>query len=62
MVKEIIQNDFSSAGDNGYIVLNPRVLHSANYGVPQSRERVIFIGIKKSELTKTALLELEKEY
>lgn len=60
-VKEIIQNDFSSAGENGYIVLNPRVLHSANYGVPQSRERVIFIGIKKSELTKSALVELKKE-
>jgi DNA (cytosine-5)-methyltransferase 1 len=60
-VKEIIQKDFSSAGENGYIVLNPKVLHSANYGVPQSRERVIFIGIKKSELTKTALEELEKE-
>ena len=60
-VKEIIQNDFSSAGENGYIVLNPRVLHSANFGVPQSRERVIFIGIKKSELSKTALEELEKE-
>lgn len=60
-VKEIIQKDFSSAGKNGYIVLNPKVLHSANYGVPQSRERVIFIGIKKSELTKSALAELEKE-
>lgn len=60
-VKEIIQKDFSSAGENDYIVLNPRVLHSANYGVPQSRERVIFIGIKKSELTKSALEELEKE-
>lgn len=60
-VKEIIQKDFSSAGENGYIVLNPRVLHSANYGVPQSRERVIFIGIKKSELKKSALAELEKE-
>ena len=60
-VKEIIQNDFSSAGENGYIVLNPRVLHSANYGVPQSRERVIFIGIKKSELNDSALQELQKE-
>jgi len=60
-VKEIIQKDFSSAGENDYIVLNPRVLHSANYGVPQSRERVIFIGIKKSELKKSALEELEKE-
>ncbi len=60
-VKDIIQKDFSSAGDNGYIVLNPRVLHAANYGVPQSRERVIFIGIKKSALNKEALNELEKE-
>ncbi len=45
----------------GYIVLDPQVLHSANYGVPQSRERVIFIGIKKSELTPKALKELSKK-
>ncbi len=60
-VKEVIQNDFSSAGENGYLVLEPRVLNSANYGVPQSRERVIFIGIKKSALKKPALAELERE-
>lgn len=60
-VKEIIQNDFSSANGNGYIVLDPQVLHSADYGVPQSRERVIFIGIKKSALKKSALEELEKK-
>lgn len=60
-VKEIIQNDFSSAGENGYLVLNPRVLHAADYGVPQSRERVFFIGIKKSALKKSALEQLEKE-
>lgn len=60
-VKSIIQNDFSSANGNGYIVLDPQVLHSANFGVPQSRERVIFIGIKKSALKKSALVELEKE-
>lgn len=59
-VKEIIQRDFSSIGKNGYIVLNPKVLHAADYGVPQSRERVIFIGIKKSALKKSALEELEK--
>jgi len=59
-VKEIIQNDFSAAGDNGYIVLDPQVLHAADYGVPQSRERVIFIGIRKSALKKSALDELEK--
>ena len=60
-IKRIIQHDFSSTNDNDYIVLDPQVLHSADYGVPQSRERVIFIGIKKSELNKLALKELEKE-
>ncbi len=60
-VKDIIQQDFSNTGENGYIVLNPKVLHAANFGVPQSRERVIFIGIKKSALNKDALKELEKE-
>ena len=60
-VKDIIQNDFSSAGDNGYLVLSPRVLHAADYGVPQSRERVFFVGIKKSALKKSALEQLEKE-
>ena len=54
-VKNIIQNDFSKAGDNGYIVLEPQVLHAADYGVPQSRERVFFIGIKKSALTENSL-------
>lgn len=61
-VKSIIQNDFASAGDNGYIVLSPRILHAADYGVPQSRERVIFIGIKRSALKINALKELEKEH
>lgn len=60
-VKDIIQNDFASANGNGYIVLPPQVLHAADYGVPQSRERVFFIGIKKSELNVEAIKELEKE-
>ncbi|MCD0478266.1 DNA (cytosine-5-)-methyltransferase [Chryseobacterium sp. LC2016-29] len=59
-VKEIIQNDFSSANGNGYIVLDPQVLHSADYGVPQSRERVIFIGIKKSALKEGIIEKLEQ--
>lgn len=54
-VKEIIQRDFSRADGDGYLVLEPRVLHAADYGVPQSRERVIFIGIRKSALTPEAL-------
>lgn len=59
-VKEIIQSDFSSANGNGYIVLDPQVLHSADYGVPQSRERVIFIGIKKSALREGIIEQLEQ--
>ena len=57
-VKEIIQHDFAEADGNGYIVLDPQVLHAADYGVPQSRERVIFIGIRKSALNPYALAAL----
>lgn len=45
-VKNVIEKDFKSI-DNGYHVFEAKVLHSANFGVPQSRERVIFIGINK---------------
>lgn len=58
-VKDIIEKDFSNATEGGYLVLPARVLHAANYGVPQSRERVIFYGFKKSALKKNALKELE---
>lgn len=60
-VKDIIQSDFASADGNGYIVLTPQVLHAANYGVPESRERVIFIGIRKDALKNTALAALAHE-
>lgn len=59
--KEIIQKDFSQAGGNGYIVLPPRVLHAGNYGVPESRERVIFIGVRRDALKPEALKALESE-
>lgn len=49
-VKDIIQQDFANANGDGYIVLPPQVLHAGNYGVPETRERVIFIGIRKSAL------------
>lgn len=60
-VKEIIQKDFSSADGDGYLVLTPQVLHAADYGIPQSRERVIFIGIRKDLLKKEAFEALTKE-
>ena len=60
-VKNIIQQDFASADDNGYIVLTPQVLHAADYGVPESRERVIFIGIRKNVLKSDALKALQSD-
>lgn len=59
-VKEIIEKDFSSVCDGGYLVVPARVLLAADYGVPQSRERVIFYGFKKSALTPEALTALSK--
>lgn len=61
--KEIIEHDFANAGEGGYIVIPARILHVANYGVPQSRERIIFYGFKRSALNKeavTALLNLNE--
>src|SRR5699024_4708323 len=60
-VKEVIQNDFSSIGNNGYLVIPARILHSGNYGVPQSRERVFFIGFLCESLRDEAFIELSKE-
>jgi DNA (cytosine-5)-methyltransferase 1 len=60
-VKDIIQKDFASADGNGYIVLSPQVLHAGNYGVPESRERVIFIGIRRDALRPETLAALEAE-
>ena len=53
--KEVIEHDFADAADGGYIVIPARVLHAANYGVPQSRERVIFYGFKRSALKDNAI-------
>lgn len=58
-VKEIIEKDFSTATEGGYLVLPARVLNAANYGVPQSRERVIFYGFKRKALKECALKALE---
>ncbi|MDR1757598.1 MAG: DNA cytosine methyltransferase [Bacteroidales bacterium] len=60
-VKDIIQQDFSNSCGQGYLVLPPRVLQAADYGVPQSRERVIFIGIRKSALRTEALQNLQQD-
>ncbi len=59
-VKEIIEHDFSQAGNGGYLVVPAKVLYAPDYGVPQSRERVIFFGFKKSALTESALKALSQ--
>ncbi|MEE0763636.1 MAG: DNA (cytosine-5-)-methyltransferase [Akkermansia sp.] len=53
-VKEIIEHDFAEAGNGGYIVVPAKVLYAPDYGVPQSRERVIFFGFRKSAMTDEA--------
>lgn len=52
--KGIIEHDFAEAGNGGYIVVPAKVLYAPDYGVPQSRERVIFFGFKKSAMTEKA--------
>lgn len=60
-VKDVIERDFANAAEGGYLVLKAKVLHAADYGVPQSRQRVLFFGFKKSALTKDALVALSLE-
>ncbi|MBO4626263.1 MAG: DNA (cytosine-5-)-methyltransferase, partial [Alphaproteobacteria bacterium] len=59
--KQIIERDFSETCKNGYLVVAARVLYAPDYGIPQSRERVIFLGFKKSALKPKALLELSQK-
>lgn len=55
--KKIIENDFRKIGP-GYLVVDAKVLYAPMFGIPQSRERVIFIGFRKDALTKEAIKEL----
>jgi DNA (cytosine-5)-methyltransferase 1 len=53
-VKTIIENDFRSIDKEGYLLISGQVLNAADYGVPQNRERVIFIGFNKRFMRKEA--------
>lgn len=58
--KEIITHDFSSINKSGYHVLPVRVLKAVHYGIPQTRERVIFIGINKNKLKSSIRKHIKK--
>lgn len=45
-VIKVIRNEFENAGEFGYEV-RIKVLRACDYGVPQARERVIIIGIRR---------------
>ncbi len=57
-VKRVIQEDFRNI-NNGYHVYDAKVLNAAEYGVPQSRERVIFIGVNKDALDPESLMNIQ---
>ncbi len=56
--KKIIEQDFASTGRTGYLVVDAKVLRAQDYGVPQTRERILFVGFRKDALTKEALKKL----
>ena len=45
--KETIERDFENISENGYLVVDAKVLHAADYGVPQKRERIYIVCIRK---------------
>jgi len=57
--KKIIETDFRNI-DKGYCVVDAQVLKAWEYGVPQSRERVIFIGISRKYANPKILADIEK--
>ena len=54
-IVETIKADFEAINGEKYIVLAPEVLHAGNFGVPQSRERIFFVGLRVSALKEEAL-------
>lgn len=58
--KEIIARDFASINGSSYYVVPVKVLKAVEYGIPQTRERVIFIGINKEAMRADVRKYLDK--
>lgn len=58
-VVSIIRSDFASVGSHGYLVMPARVLFAPQYGIAQTRERIIFIGFNRKDLSKEATSEYD---
>jgi DNA (cytosine-5)-methyltransferase 1 len=58
--KEVIERDFASIRRSPYLVLPARVLRAYEFGVPQTRERVIFIGLRRDAVRTDVLSHFEK--
>lgn len=56
--KTIIEEDFRNI-DEGYCVVDAQVLKAWEYGVPQSRERIVFIGISRKYADPLILKDIE---
>jgi len=58
--KNVIEKDFANISKNPYVVVPARVLKAVDYGVPQTRERVIFIGVRRDAVRKSVLAYFDK--
>lgn len=59
-VLEMILKDIEKSGEGYKVVYN--VFNALNFGVPQNRERVIILGVRKDILKKFELPLINKEY
>lgn len=58
--KQVIERDFGTISKNPYVVVPARVLKAIEYGVPQTRERVIFIGFRRNAIRQDVLRYFDK--
>ena len=55
--KRVMESDFRNVG-SGYLLVDAQILSAPAFGVPQSRQRIFFVGFRKDALAREALKEL----